>query len=451
MRKLLLFLLLGISFQVAAQNVLSLYNMKHIPQAVYANPAFIPLGRVNVAIPGAGSHYAGIGKSDFVTEDVATVDDNGTLRLDVQKFLNGLDDENLVYAGTSSNYLHVGFSAKKNYFFLGSTDKISAEFVFPKEMAVLITEVYEENGIKNGHEINGTKLQYTHLREFSFGWARSINKDLNIGATFKVTSGLVNIRTNSSSIIVENTNGDTDLGGLIDIHMQTSGAEYYRQALEENEQGNTEYIRLITNQSNYGYALDFGFDYKINSKMKVAASVLDLLGTIEWKDNVKNYVAEDVEVDFNTVDWVDLITPGGGTGLEGIYDSIVANVDPTQETTAYETYIPTKVNGSFSYYLLPKIEATVLGQGIFLKDEFEPKIRIGIQGRFKRFLNYMISYAIVDSQVNAQNLGLGFAINLGPVQFHALTDNIFDPLLFSNSFNPTLRLGLNLTMNRDYQ
>ena len=63
----------------------------------------------------------------------------------------------------------------------------------------------------------------------------------------------------------------------------------------------------------------------------------------------------------------------------------------------------------------------------------------------------MVSYAIVDDQEEVNNLGVGFALNLGPLQIHALTDNIFDPLLYNNSFNPSLRVGLNLTMNRDYR
>jgi hypothetical protein len=256
----------------------------------------------------------------------------------------------------------------------------------------------------------------------------------------------VNVRTNSSSVIINNPTPENDLSGLIDIHMQTSGAQYYSSVIEEDD-----YSRILSNHKNLGYSLDLGFDYKINRKVKVACSVLDLMGTIVWKDDVKNYVAEDVQVDFNTVDWVDLISPGGGTGLDGIYDSIVANVDPTQETVEYETYTPTKINGSFTYYLTPKIEATLLGQGIIYQNEFEQKLRIGIQGRVKRFFNYMVSYAVIDSQVDFKNLGLGFALNLGPLQIHALTDNIFNPFLFENSFNPSLRVGLNLTMNRDYQ
>lgn len=444
MRKLLLFLIIGIATNATAQNVLSLYNMKHIPQVVNANPAFIPLGRVNISVPGLGSNYAQFGKSDFVTKDVATVDDAGTLRLDVNKFLNGLEDQNTVYGGTTAEALHIGFSVSKNYFFMAVTDRILGEFVFPKEMAVLISEVYEENGIENGHTIAGTKVQYSHVREFSFGWARNVNKNLSIGVKGKLLSGLVNMRTNSSSIIIENPTSDTELAGVFDINLQTAGLDHYSDYSENP-------MRAISGYSNYGYAFDLGFEYKLNSKMKVAASVLDVMGTITWKDNVKNYVAEDVSVEFNTIDWEDVIDPGSGDGLRGIYDSIVNNVDPSLEKIQYETYTPTKAIGSYTYYLTPKIEATIIGEGIFWRDEFEPKLRIGIQGRVKRFLNYMVSYAVVDSQEEASNLGVGFALNLGPVQIHAMTDNIFDPLLYENSFNPSLRFGLNLTMGRDYQ
>ena len=437
-------MLVVLTGSVMAQNVMSLYNMRHIPQVVYANPSFIPLGRVNVSVPGLGSTYAQAGKSDFVTKDVATVDEFGTLRLDVDKFLNGLNDSNLLYAGTNVEALHVGFSVNKNYFFVASNDRISGEFLFPKEMAVLISEVYEAKGINNGLAINDTKVQYTHIREFSLGWARSINNNLNIGVRAKLLTGLANIRTNSSGIVIENPTVDNDLAGVININMQTSGLENYSDYSDQP-------LRAVTGYSNYGYALDFGFDYRLNSKMKVAASVIDLMGTVTWENNVKNYIAEDVRVDFNTIDWADLIDPGSGDGLQGIYDSIVENVDPSQTDLKYKTYTPTKLFASYTYFLTPKIEATLIGQGVFTRSEFEPRIRVAIQGRIKRFLNYMVSYAVIDSQEEFNNLGVGLAINLGPVQFHALTDNIFDPLLYNNSFNPSLRFGLNLTMNRDFQ
>lgn len=437
-------MLLVTTHSLVAQNVMSLYNMRYIPQAVYANPSFIPLGRVNVSIPGLGSNYLQVGKSDFVTKDVANVDEFGTLRLDVDKFLDELEDENLVYASSTIEALHVGFSVDKNYFFLASNDRISGEFLFPREMAVMITEVYDQKGLNGSHNIEDTKMQYTHVREFSLGWARNITNDFNMGIRVKLLTGLANIRTNSSAIVIENPTSGDDLAGLIDINMQTSGIPNY------SDYG-SDPIRAIAGYNNYGYALDFGFDYKLNSKMRVSASVIDLLGTISWNENVSNYVAEDVRVDFNTINWADIVQVGSSDGLSGIYDSIIANVDPTQGDIAYETTTPTKVLASYSYSITPKIEATLLTQGVFSKNEFEPRLRIGIQGRVKRFLNYMISYAIIDDQEEINNLGVGFALNLGPLQIHALTDNIFDPLLYTNSFNPSLRVGLNLTMNRDYR
>jgi hypothetical protein len=446
MKRLLFIILLSVSTSLNAQNILSLYNMRHIPQVVYANPAFIPLGRVNVSIPGLGSTYAQIGKSNFVTKDVANVDASGTLRLDVDKFLEGLEDENILYAGASAELIHIGFSAGKNYFFMGSTDKITGEFAFPKSLAVLISEVYEAKGIEGFKTINDTKGQYSHVRQYSFGWARRINKDLNIGVNFKYLTGIMNVRTNSSGIVINGVTPDNELSGLIDINMETSGITEYKDLGKP-----LDFLLAPAGYDNHGIALDFGIDYRINQKFKVSASVLDLMGTITWNDNVRNYVADSVRVDFNTVDWASVIAPKDGDGLTGIYDSIIANIDPSLAGKSFQTIIPTKVLGSFTYYLTPKIEATIISQGILYDGEVETKLRIGIQGRVKRFLNYMISYAVIDSQEEAANLGVGIAMNFGPIQIHALTDNIFDPLLFSSEFNPSLRFGINLTMGRDFQ
>mgnify|MGYP003634994372 CR=1 FL=1 len=441
MKKLLVLLLVSITTTITAQNVMSLYNMSHIPQVVYANPAFIPLGRVNVSIPGLGSTYAQMGKSDFNTKDIASVDANGTLRLNVDQFLNGLKDENLVYFGTTVEALHIGFSAGKNYIFIASNDRINTQFAFPKSLAILISEVYEQKGIESFQTIDDTKVQYSHIREYSFGWARRINKDLNVGVRFKMFSGIMNVRTNTTGIVIEGVTPENELSGLINVDIETSGLTEYTDNI----------VQTLPGYNNYGYGLDFGFDYRINQKFKVAASVLDLMGTVNWKDNVRNYNADSVRVDFNTVDWASIVNPTKGDGLNGIYDSIINNVDPELSGKAYTTTFPTKILGSFTYYLTPKIEATLIGQGIMHKNMFETRIRVGIQGRVKRFLNYMVSYAIVDSQEDPINLGVGLALNLGPIQIHALTDNIFDPYLFNSQFNPSLRFGINLTMGRDYQ
>jgi hypothetical protein len=110
------------------QNMLSLYNMKHIPQVVYTNPAETPLGRINISIPGFGSDYTNFGKSNFVTNGITSTNSNGYRTLDVEKFLNGLEDENLIFGAGNFEVIHFGFSVGKNYFFGNVTDRISSEF-----------------------------------------------------------------------------------------------------------------------------------------------------------------------------------------------------------------------------------------------------------------------------------------------------------------------------------
>lgn len=447
------FVILTLSLTASGQNVLSLYNMKHIPQVVNANPAFVPLGRLNISIPTLGSTYANIGKTDFDT-DVATVDQNGVLRLDTKKFLDGLEDENALYAGVTYEALHVGFTAGKNYIFLAAKDNISSEFIFPREAAIMISQVFDDLGLPTYVDIQGLGLNYSHYKEFSFGWARKVNEKWSFGARFKLLSGIADFRTNTSGILIDGVSAE-DLSGLISVDIQTSGVDnYFDEISKLNDVSNfVGLLNLGYGMENLGYSLDFGAEYKITPKIKVAASVLDLAGTITWKQNIENYKVDSLRVDFNTVDWGSIANPGeeNGGGFGDLLDSIITNTDPETARQSYTSQIPTRVLGSFTYYIAPKIEATLVGQGVFAENYFQPYLRIGIQGRVNRFLNYMVSYSIVDNRSSAQNLGLGLAVNLGPLQLHALTDNIFDPYLFSTSFNPTLRFGLNLTFGRDHE
>lgn len=428
---------------LSAQNMLSLYNMKHIPQVVYTNPATTPLGRLNISVPGLGSDYTNFGKSNFTTNGITTTNSNGYPTLDVTKFVEGLEDNNLLFASGNFEAFHLGFTAGKNYIFFNVTDRITSEFNFPKEAAMLITEVFTQIGF-NTLEIKNLALQYTHVREFGFGFNRKVNNKLNVGFRLKAFNGIANFQTLTTGLVV-NTRNREILDALVDVDIRTSGLERYRELI-------TEPNVIVETPNNWGYALDLGIEYQFNAKMKAAVSATDIMGAITWKDNVNNYNAENVLIDFTTIDWSEVIKITSDSGVfNGFYDSILNNTEASDVKRAYQTVTPTKIYGSYTYSLTPKIEATILGQVVFTDNYFQEYVRIGIQGRVKRFLNYMVSYAIIDDRESAQNLGLGLALNLGPVQVHALTDNIFDPFLLQSDFNPSLRFGLNLTFGRDFQ
>ena len=451
MKKFTLIILVLVGINANSQNVMSLYNMRHIPQVVYANPAFIPLGRINVSVPYVGSVGGHVGKSDFKL-DIQFTQTNGETRLNTEKFLSGLTDENLIYSDFSIEALYVGFTIGNNYFFLSSNDKIRANLEFPKEMALLITEVYQDYGINDPLDIDNMRVGYTHYREYGLGWSRKINDKISLGARFKLLSGIISANSSTSGVF-KGVSADS-ISGLVDVTIETSGVENYTdEILRINNV--EDFIRSpyfgISGYNNYGYAIDLGFDYKINQKIKVSASVLDLFGNIEWTDHVKNYVADSVQVDFKTTDFDAIFTGDSESGLTNFLDSIAQNTAPTEAQRGFTTTIPTKVLGSFTYYITPKLEATILGQGEFTSNKFTPRLRVGIQGRFKRFVNYMVSYSIIDERAHIKNLGVGLALNLGPVQVYGLIDDVFDPFLFKSSFNPSIRFGLNLTFNRDYE
>lgn len=440
---LLISLLSLISLVSFAQQHLSLYNMQHIPQVVYANPATNPLGRVNIAIPGLGSDYTRFGKSNFATQGVTVLNSNGHKTLDVDKFINGLQDQNAVFAAGDFEIAHIGFTVKKNYFFFNATDRINSEFVFPKELAWIITEVFNSTSFR-GLKVEDVQLQYNHFREYGFGMNRKINDKLSLGVRLKLFNGIGNFQTNNTGLLI-NAQDNEIIDGIVNVDIRTSGIENYLEVLNDPS--------IIYNPTNnWGYAIDLGAEYSFNNKMKAGFSATDVLATITWKDNVKNYNAENVIVDFKTIDWSEVTNIISDSGVfNGFYDSILNNTEASEIKRSYQTSMPTKILGSFTYAITPKIDATLLGQFAFTNNYFQEYIRIGIQGRIKRFFNYMVSYSIADDRESSKNLGLGFAINAGPLQIHALTDNIFDPLLLQSDYNPSLRFGLNLTFGRDFQ
>jgi hypothetical protein len=448
MRRALPLILIALSsFHVWAQEMANIYNMKTLPQSFYANPSFIPLGRINIAIPALGSQYISPGKSDFVLSKVFIRDNNGNYTMDTDRFLNGLNDRNLTTVYYVNDLLHFGIAIEKNYFMFNITDRIRLLNDFPRNFAFLIGDVLESQIPRFPIEIDELKVDYRHFREYGLGYARRVDEKLTVGGRLKLYSGLVDIQTiNDISIenIVLTDLGNPKLTGPAIFNVTSSGLSEY----ENNPSG------LITGYNNYGFAMDIGGRYVINRKYEFAASILDMFGTINWQSNVRNYNTDTVEVEISPVTADELRSFGDIgylTDYQQFLDSLSREAGVEVDNNSYQTKTPTRLFVSGGMYVLPRLQAMILTETVFREDQTDFFLRVSANGRVKRFLGYTLSYAVVDPNQSSLNLGAGFTVSTGPVQFHAIADNIFDPFQLDEQNQFSFRFGFNLVIGRDYE
>ncbi len=449
MKKLLVLILLLLPAWLFAQKNMILYNMNNVPQSVYANPAFIPNSRINIAIPTIGGTNLTANRNDFET-DVFN-EKGGRLLFDAESFVNGLADENFVSTTLNLDLLHIGFAAGRNYFHINATERFNMEVVFPKEAAILLTEVYNSDNLTDvfGQNVNIQDFQINqfHVRELGIGWGRIINQNLTVGAKYKFLYGVSSVQTQTSAFIL-----DTDLSSLSDtlsgfasFDLNTSGVNDY---WEQN------YDNLLVANRNFGHAIDLGASYELNERFKFSASILDLFAGVTWKTNVRNYRSDGIAIEISPVR-VENIRNRNDSNLYQTLNNLVDSlgeqleIDPTFES--YETDLPTRVNLFAGYYIAPKLEVGLLSQNLFYRNSSRYYLKAQINARLKRFLQAQFSYALLDEDEASTNIGLGLALNLGFLQFYVMSENVLAPIYYHDNLSPTVMFGLNLTFGRDYQ
>ncbi len=427
-----------------------LYNMSHVPQSIYTNPALTPTSRVNISIPALGGVNLSASRNDFQTKDVFD-ENNGEFTFDVQKFVEGLEDDNFIQTSLTLDLLHIGFASGQNYFHFNVSERFNMETIFPKDAAILIEEVWDSDDLEDllGRNVRIENLQVNqyHVREYGFGWARSINNKLSVGIKYKLFYGVSSVKTNSSALILDTdfqTLDDT-LSGFASFDLNTSGVNDY---WEDN------YENLVSANRNFGHAIDIGFQYKPNELLEFSGAAIDLFSGVKWKNNVRNYRAEGIGVDITPISFESIVNREDTNvyqAIETFVDSLgeQLEIDPTFES--YSTDLPTRINLYAGYNIMPKLQVGLLSQNLFYQGKSRFYLKGQLNAQLKRFLQAQFSYAILDEDEAVTNIGLGFSVNAGPVQFYAMSENLLAPLYYHDNLNPTVMFGLNLTFVRDYQ
>lgn len=450
MRKLIvaclfLFPLVGLS-----QKNMILYNMSHVPQSIYSNPALVPTSRINIALPALGAVNLSASRNNFETKNVFD-EENGESTFNVRKFVDGLEDENFIQSSVTLDLIHIGFASGQNYFHFNISERLNIETQFPKDAAILIDEVWSADDIEDflGRNIVISDLlvnQY-HVRELGFGWARKINNKLSVGAKYKLLYGVSSVETKSSTLVLDTDiqNEEDTLSGFASFDVNSSGVNDY---WEEN------YGNLVSANRNFGHSIDIGVQYKPNELLEFSGAAIGLFSNVEWKNNVRNYRTNGVGVEISPVSFESIINREDTNiyqAIENFVDSLgeQLNIDPTFEP--YSTDIPTRINLFAGYNIMPKLQVGLLSQNLFYKGESRFYLKGQLNAQLKRFLQAQISYAILDEDEAVTNIGLGLSVNAGPVQFYVMSENVLAPIYYHDNLNPTVMFGFNLTFVRDHQ
>ena len=458
MKKIISVLLLCLCVKFSsAQQSLTLYNMQAIPQAMYVNPGTMPLTNINIGLPGLSSNYINFGNNGFVLHDLIKQDANGGMLIDQNSFLAKLKSTNNLNLNVHVDLFSLGFKFKKrNYVSFHVTERVDVRFQYTKDLFSLLVNGNGASANLN-RDMNITPgLDATHYREWGVNYTREVIPDkLTIGVRFKILSGMENINTEKSNVIMNTNSQYYAITASGNVQANTSG-------LDNNSLNNMGAVLGFNPAGkNRGFGIDLGATYKVNKKFTVTASIIDL-GFITWKQNNTNYTSSgtNTTLHYNGFSINQAIKDSSNLGntAQNFGDSMKNALGVKNNNATYRTMLTTQFYMGANYALNEKNNVGLVLNGQYADKQLHPALALSINNRVGRWFSASLSYSMLNRSYD--NVGLGLAFT-GPLQFYVVSDNILSFLIFdkyksgNSSFlipayskNVNLRFGINITIGK---
>lgn len=423
------------STNLKAQNERSLFYMRQIPQASYANPAFMPEFKFYLSIPGASSIYAAYNNNGFKYNDIITRRADDSLVLDQHKLLNSLGTNNDLGIRINEEIFALGFKAGKSYISLSLNTKANFNFHYTKDfMSLLINGNAQFLG--KSVDLSETTANGIAYGEVALGFAHQIDSKLSIGARLKYLYGIAALETQNSKLKFTSDQKTFALTAVSDIQVNMAQPTNDKNKVDMN-----------TMFSNPGMAFDLGFSYALTDQFSINASILDI-GSITWEKEATNYISKkpNSSFTFNGLVLNDLINKKqtSDSTFNHLLDTINNMLSIKENHQSFKTRLAQKFIVGASY----KIDTNTL-VGLVFRNEcfagnYNPSLTVSLNHEFGRIFSAMISYSYIDR--NAFNIGTGFALNLGPLQLYGVVDNAIAAMQITKSQTVNAQVGLNFVL-----
>jgi hypothetical protein len=258
--------------------------------------------------------------------------------------------------------------------------------------------------------------------------------------------GRISINTKKSQVDFYTDSTTYDLYVKSDFEVNTSGIENIDEYFEQP-------LSALVFPGNRGLGVDLGATYQFNDRISASASVTDI-GYIRWRANTLKLVSHNPgeEVVYNGMtihDFIDLFNDFDDFGQE-ITDSIadLVEIDSVYDVK-YTTGLPARFNVCGTYSFKEAGSVSLVLNGISYNHHFSTALGISYSYTFKRLFGVAVSYNLYNHQYT--NVGLGFNINAGPIQFYAVSDNVPGLIFWKATNNSSVQFGINVLLNGHVQ
>ncbi|WP_421812883.1 DUF5723 family protein [Flagellimonas sp.] len=475
----LIYLVLFCGSTLFAQNKELLYDFYEIPQSLMVNPGVKTSQKWHAGIP-VISGLSVQGASSGVTVNDLFANDGIDFTTKVQERLLDVMGNKDDFSTTSQiEGITVGFRGKNrpdDYYSFGIYGETDIITYWPKDLAILAFEGNGGDNLGRSFDLGDLNLRGEMINVFHFGINRKVSEALTLGARAKLYSSVFQFQSinNSGSFVTRQGQNNVYESTInADMQLQTSGVKGFYDIIEEDT-GTTQkdvtslFTERVLFGGNLGFGLDFGFSYNLSPQTTVTGSILDL-GFINNSKDVWNYTFSGS----TTTDGISIILPEDIDNVNNdLWQELIDEIDealPRDENeSSYISWRPVKVYGSIRYdfgqgggSVLDNCGCAVNGGSGMASNRdyyrnslggqlFMMKRPRGVQAaltgfyqrRFGRVVSLKGTYTV--DKYSFTNIGLGANVQLGPVNFYVLANNLLSYSNIADSHYASLQFGFNI-------
>ncbi|MEN9612529.1 MAG: hypothetical protein RLZZ628_3343 [Bacteroidota bacterium] len=420
----------------------------------YGSQSFISSNSSNPAVGGSDVQFV-LGlptnvnldvTNSFKLSDMLTKTATNTV-LNLNSFANNLSASNHFGMNLSMDLLHIGFHVAGMYVSVGSQFFSNTQASFSNSAIKLLAE----GNVSNPNvALTGESIYHQSFAANYIGASRSFLDDkLSVGVRLKQLMGVGDLETKKLNYTVKTDATSNPMYALqIKSDIEIQGGGIFATVLDAMGDS-AKRAKLATDVTanpltGSGFGVDLGATYKINDKITVSASAINL-GSISWKQ--ENAVTAKGTGN-GTFDWAGYNYKIGGTNAKLNTDSITTLAKnalvPGTTHTAYSSSLPTAFYLGASYQLTSKQQVAAM-----YRTQTTGQVTntlLGLNYRLQVLKSLQLSAGVSLPSNASMTVGGGLVWSPGPVQLYLMTDNIATNVDNTNRIH--LQAGLNIVLRK---
>lgn len=361
--------------------------------------------------------------------------EGGFFGSDFDNLLGVAEDFNAFELDNKLDLLYFGYRLRNSFFSLHITDNVQIRGFYNKDFLQALNDVQQNSTgsvIGKQYDLAQLGIDGVHYRTFGFGYRRSVNEYVSVGAKLKYIQGLSSIQTKNNGLGLRSSPDNENFTISNNMNVLYNGLAF----LGTDSLGIQDYF-VGNSNGNIGFAFDIGLNLRLNDNLEFYVTAIDI-GGLTMKNRVQQFSIDNNSLNLSTSNLEEFENE-----LDDTFEDAFLSEELTDTTLRISLASQAFVGGTYRFKKFYTIGAVA-----------NPKFRDGsidFGGSifFSALLNNFVEIAAnANFDQDNFNAGLGFVFNGGPFQLYFASDNIFSAFQLTKSDNLAISTGMNFVFGR---